>query len=114
MRGDTKFRWGCLIFNSTHTQDILEIRILAKPASKKDFERLVGCGENNGRFNKFFNELILKGVLKGVGKLENGNRNSHAEGFVCLGSKMASYLSSDKDTASLYELYKNVFLRGRI
>jgi hypothetical protein len=113
MKKEKEMLWIVLLHASPHTRDVLNFRISPEPACKKDFERLVGSGENNKEFTIWINYLIECGVLEPVGKITKGSRNNVvADGYIVSANKLQSYAKSH--LSEVYDHFSKFFSRDKI
>lgn len=95
MKPEREIVWAAVLYSSNHVKDVLNFR-KGNPTTKKEFERLLRCGENNYRFNQWFLKLIEENVIEPIdGK------------YILNASKMQSYLFKDDNTKELFfKIYK--------
>lgn len=87
---ELKFLWN--LYNCRHCKDIANLKFSSTPGFKKDFERIVGSGENSEEFNRWFKKLINDGVFVFVGKVShNSSKNVVSNGYVIDVKKLVKY-----------------------
>lgn len=105
MKPEKDVKWCGKLYKSPHCRHALKFKFSCIPGCKKDFERIVGAGENSKEFNEWFNELKDEGVFVFVGKISRGVRNNViANGYNVDLKCLIKYVKTNPEYKDIHDL----------
>lgn len=109
MKSEKEIKWISILYKSSYCKHLLKnLKIYYKSGCIKDFERLLGCSENEKEFRFWFRKLRDIDVFVHHGEVNRGN--GVFPGYIVDGNRLIQYSKENP----LYEVMKKFFDFDRV
>jgi len=106
MKPEKEIKWLAILYKSKYCKYFMKnFNIHYQPGCIKDFEKLLRCGENNGKFRNWFKKLLELGIFEYHSKITKGRNNVVSKGYIINGKELIRYAKTNSLDPILRKFY---------